>query len=114
MGDALPRTHSLWVAGEGEDTILAVRVSEDVEVLKATDLEPALAAEMSRLDEEGRRLQLEASRLALESRPEYEAWFEAGLLLRRASDRLAKIVRRLRDNGRTAGLSDIRSPLGAV
>ena len=52
--------------------------------------------------------------MAQESRQEYEAWFEAGLLLRRASDRLAKIVQRLHDNGRTAGFSDVRSPIGAV
>jgi len=89
-------------------------VLEGTEALRVLDLEPALAAEMSRLDEEGRRLQLEASRMAQESRPEYEAWFEAGLLLRRASDRLAKIVWRLHGTGRTAGLSDVRSPIGVI
>ena len=110
----MPRAQSLEAVGDAEVGAEGACVPEGTVALRAVELEPALAAEMSRLDEEGRRLQLEASRMAQESRPEYEAWFEAGLLLRRASDRLAKIVRRLHDNGRTAGLSDVRSPIGAV
>jgi len=113
-GVALPRAQRLEAVGDAEVGAGGACAPEGTEALRAVDLEPALAAEMSLLDEEGRRLQLEASRMAQESRQEYEAWFEAGLLLRRASDRLAKIVRRLHDNGRTAGLSDVRSPIGAV
>jgi len=109
----LSRVHSLEAPDDAEVRALGACAS-GMDAVGAGDLHPALAAEMSRLEEEGRRLQLEASRMALESRPEYEAWFEAGLLLRRASARLAKIVRRLHDNGRTPGLSDVRSPIGAV
>jgi hypothetical protein len=88
--------------------IAAAGAAENAGAVSEADLEPVIEAEMCRLDEEGRRLQAEASRMALDSRPEYEAWFEAGLLLRRASDRLAKIVRRLQDDDR---LSDVRSPV---
>src|SRR5437879_9115376 len=52
-----------------------------------------LVAEIFRLGEEGLRLQVEASRMARESRPAFEAWFEAGLMLRRTSERLTEIVR---------------------
>jgi hypothetical protein len=52
-----------------------------------------LVAEIYRLGEEGLRLQVEASRMAREVRPEFEAWFEAGLMLRRTSERLTQIVR---------------------
>ena len=52
-----------------------------------------LVAEIYRLGEEGLRLQVEASRMARESRPAFEAWFEAGLMLRRTSERLTQIVR---------------------
>ena len=110
----MPRAQSLEAADDAEVRAVGASAPEGTEALRPVDLEPALAAEMSRMDEEGRRLQLEASRMALESRAEYEAWFEAGLLLRRASDRLAKIVRRLRNNGRAAALSDVRSPIRAV
>lgn len=58
----------------------------------AADLGAALADEVGRLDEEGRKLQVLASRMAQDARPEFEAWFEAGLLLRRASERLAEIA----------------------
>jgi hypothetical protein len=62
---------------------------------KATDLGLTLAAEAGRLDEEGQELLVQASRMAQDARPEFEAWFEAGLLLRRAGQRLAQIVRTL-------------------
>jgi hypothetical protein len=52
-----------------------------------------LVAEVYRLGEEGLRLQVEASRMARESRPAFEAWFEAGLMLRRTSERLTQILR---------------------
>ena len=113
-GVALPRAQSVEAIDDAEVEAGWTCLLEGTEPLRVLDLEPALSAEMSRLDEEGRRLQLEASRMAQESRPEYEAWFEAGLLLRRASDRLARVVRRLHDNGRPAGLPDVRSPIGAV
>jgi hypothetical protein len=52
-----------------------------------------LVAEIYRLGEEGLRLQVEASRMARESRPAFDAWFEAGLMLRRTSERLTQILR---------------------
>lgn len=66
-----------------------------VGAVSAAGLGAALADEVGRLDEEGHRLQVLASRMAQDARPEFEAWFEAGLLLRRASERLAEIVQRL-------------------
>jgi hypothetical protein len=61
--------------------------------VSAADLGAALADEVGRLEEEGHRLQVLASRMAQDARREFEAWFEAGLLLRRASERLAEIAR---------------------
>ena len=79
--------------------------------VNSAHLEPPLTAEVCKLDEEGRRLQMRASRLARDARPEFEAWFEAGLLLRRASARLAEIVRRPHDDVGGAGLADLLSPV---
>ncbi len=70
-------------------------VSRNAGAVSAADLAGALADEIGRLDEEGRRLQVVASHMARDTRPEFEAWFEAGLLLRRASERLAEIAQRL-------------------
>ena len=61
--------------------------------VSAADLGAMLADEVGRLEGEGRRLQVLASRMAQDARREFEAWFEAGLLLRRASERLAEIAR---------------------
>jgi hypothetical protein len=65
------------------------------DAVSAADLWAALADEIGRLNEEGRGLQVLAARLARDTRPEFEAWFEAGLLLRRASARLAAIAHKL-------------------
>ena len=74
----------------------AVAVAPDpARAVNAADLGATLADELSRLDEEGRQLQILASRMARDARPEFEAWFEAGLLLRRASARLEEIIRTL-------------------
>ena len=81
---------------ETSDATVALTDAEHrARATKAVSLFPALAAEVCRLDEEGRELQIRASRLARDTRPEFEAWFEAGLLLRRAGERLADLVRRL-------------------
>jgi hypothetical protein len=70
-------------------------VTRSAGVVSAADLGAALADEIGRLDKEGHRLQVLASRMARDTRPEFEAWFEAGLLLRRTSERLAEIAHRL-------------------
>lgn len=70
-------------------------VPQQDSAVSAADLAAALACEIGRLNEEGRRLQALAARMAQDTRPEFEAWFEAGLLLRRASARLAEIAARL-------------------
>ena len=63
--------------------------------MTAADLGTALADEISRLDKEGRKLQALASRLAQDTRREFEVWCAAKLLLRRASERLAELARKL-------------------
>lgn len=81
-----------------ETLLLTAAVAElpySASAVSAADLGAALADEVGRLDEEGHRLQVLASRMAQDARPEFEAWFEAGLLLRRTGERLAEIVRRL-------------------
>jgi hypothetical protein len=73
----------------------ATDITRNAAAVSAADLAAALADEIGRLDDEGRGLQIVASRMARDTRPEFEAWFEAGLLLRRASERLAKITQTL-------------------
>ena len=70
-------------------------VSRHAGAVSADDHVAALVDEIGRLDEEGRRFQLLASRMARDSRPGFDAWFEAGLLLRRTNTRLAEITGRL-------------------
>ena len=79
----------------GTLTAVAADVSHQAGTVSVADLGAVLADEIGRLDEEGRRLQVLASRMARDTRPEFKAWFEAGLLLRRAGERLAEITRRL-------------------
>jgi len=85
----LPRTETLEIATTDQAVAVKDAAMETASV-------PALVSEICWLSEQGLSLQVQASRLAQESRPEYEAWFEAGLILRRASERLAKIVQRRR------------------
>jgi len=82
----LPRAETLEVATTDQAVAVDGAATETASV-------PALVAEICWLGEQGLSLQVQASRLARESRPEHEAWFEAGLILRRASERLARIVR---------------------
>ena len=90
----MARAEVLEVPDSG--TVLATADAPDrFGALSAADLGAALAEEISRLDEDGRSLQILASRMAQDARPEFEAWFEAGLLLHRASERLAEIAQRL-------------------
>ena len=85
----MPRVETLEIATTDQAVAVEVTAPETASV-------PALVLEICWLSEQGLSLQVQASRLAQESRPEYEAWFEAGLILRRASERLAKIVQRRR------------------
>ena len=82
----MPRAETLDVATTDQAVAVEGAETETVSI-------PALVAEICWLGEQGLSLQVQASRLARESRPEHEAWFEAGLILRRASERLAAIVR---------------------
>ena len=82
------------VIHSGIGTAPVTGVLRHARAVRAEDLGAALADEIGRLDEEGRRLQVLASRMAQDTRPKFEAWFEAGLLLRRASTRLDEVVRR--------------------
>lgn len=83
-------------APEAGMVMLAVAEAPDrLGAVTAADIGAAIADEIGRLDEEGHRLQILASRMARDARPEFEAWFEAGLLLRRASERLAEIAQKL-------------------
>ncbi len=91
----MPRAEILEGASAREVTAVRATTAERAGAANAADLGPTLAAEVCRLDEEGRELQIRASRLARDARPEFEAWFEAGLALRRVSERLAEIARRL-------------------
>jgi hypothetical protein len=79
----------------GRTPIAAADVPHHDAAVSAADVGAALACEIGRLNEEGRRLQVLAARMAQETRPEFEAWFEAGLLLRRASARLEEIAAKL-------------------
>jgi hypothetical protein len=91
----LSRAEILERASAREATAVMATTGKKAGAANLADLGPTLAAEVCRLDEEGRELQIRASRLARDARPEFEAWFEAGLALRRVSERLAEIARRL-------------------
>ena len=78
----MPRAETLDVATTDQAVAVEGAETETVSI-------PALVAEICWLGEQGLSLQVQASRLARESRAEHEAWCEAGLILRRASERLA-------------------------
>ncbi len=89
----MARAEVLDVSNTGP--VAATDAPQEAGSTSAADLGAALADEIGRLDKEGHRLQVVASRMAQEAGPEFDAWFEAGLALRRTSERLTAIVRRL-------------------